>query len=99
MFSSQSNRVIRVARGSGCLPQLVAEVLEQYKRFAAVVKKMGGNKGLLKGLGSAGSNPAQMAKMNQQMKNMMNPDLLKQMGGMGGLQNLMRQFQGGAGNR
>ncbi|CAI8045382.1 Signal recognition particle 54 kDa protein, partial [Geodia barretti] len=41
-------------------------------------------------------NPAQMAKLNQQMAKMMDPRVLQQMGGMSGLQNMMRQFQQGA---
>ena len=42
-------------------------------------------------------NPAQMAKLNQQVAKMIDPRVLQQMGGMGGLQNMMRQFQQGAG--
>ena len=45
-------------------------------------------------------NPSQMAQLNKQMANMIDPNVLRQMGGMGGLQNMMRQLQagGGAGN-
>ena len=42
-------------------------------------------------------NPAQMAKLNQQVAKMIDPRVLQQMGGMGGLQSMMRQFQQGAG--
>ena len=42
-------------------------------------------------------NLAQMAKLNQQFTKMIDPRVLQQMGGMGGLQNMMRQFQQGAG--
>ncbi|KAI4470860.1 signal recognition particle 54k protein srp54 [Holotrichia oblita] len=38
----------------------------------------------------------QMAKLNQQMAKMMDPRILHQMGGMSGLQNMMRQLQNGA---
>ncbi|KAK2163246.1 hypothetical protein LSH36_83g04089 [Paralvinella palmiformis] len=41
-------------------------------------------------------NPAQMAKLNQQMAKMMDPRVLQQMGGMSGLQGIMRQFQSSA---
>ena len=44
-------------------------------------------------------NPAQMAKLNQQMAKMMDPRVLQQMGGMGGLQNMMSQLQKGAGGK
>ena len=38
-------------------------------------------------------NPSQMAKLNQQMAKMMDPRVLQQMGGMGGLQSMMKQLQ------
>ena len=41
-------------------------------------------------------NPAQMAKLNQQMARMMDPRVLQQMSGTQGLQSMMRQFQQGA---
>jgi signal recognition particle subunit SRP54 len=40
-------------------------------------------------------NPAQMAKAQAQMARMMPPEVLRQMGGPAGLQNMMRQLQGG----
>ena len=52
-----------------------------------VVKKMGGIKGLFKGGDmSKNVNPQQMAQLNQQMAKMMDPNVLRQMGGMNGLQ-------------
>ena len=39
-------------------------------------------------------NPSQMARLNQQMAKMIDPRVLQQMGGMGGLQNMMKQLQG-----
>ncbi|XP_035530520.1 signal recognition particle 54 kDa protein-like [Morone saxatilis] len=62
-----------------------------------MVKKMGGIKGLFKGGDmSKNVNPSQMAKLNQQMAKMMDPRVLHHMGGMAGLQSMMRQFQQGA---
>ena len=62
-----------------------------------MVKKMGGIKGLFKGGDMTKNvNPAQMAKLNQQMARMMDPRVLQQMGGTQGLQSMMRQFQQGA---
>ena len=58
---------------------------------------MGGIKGLFKnGDMSKNVNPQQMAQLNQQMAKMMDPNVLRQMGGMGGLQNMMKQLQAGS---
>ncbi len=49
LFSKQPTRMARVARGSGVTEREVKELISQYTKFAAVVKKMGGIKGLFKG--------------------------------------------------
>jgi len=97
-FSREPGRVVRVARGAGVTEKEVQELLKQYAKFAQVVKKMGGIKGLFKG-GNMNQQvgPAQMAQLNQQMSKMIDPGVLKQMGGMSGLQNMMKQMQGSAG--
>ncbi|RZC43190.1 SRP54 domain containing protein [Asbolus verrucosus] len=98
IFSKQNGRVIRVAQGAGVTEREVKELITQYTKFAAVVKKMGGIKGLFKdGDMAKNVNPTQMAKLNQQMAKMMDPRVLHQMGGMAGLQNMMRQLHAGAG--
>ncbi|CAG9856155.1 unnamed protein product [Phyllotreta striolata] len=97
LFTKQNGRVIRVAQGSGVTEREVKDLIQQYTKFAAVVKKMGGIKGLFKGGDMAKNvNHNQMAKLNQQMAKMMDPRVLQQMGGMAGLQNMMRQLQAGA---
>uniref|UniRef100_A0A803T7V1 Signal recognition particle 54 kDa protein n=1 Tax=Anolis carolinensis TaxID=28377 RepID=A0A803T7V1_ANOCA len=97
VFSKQPGRIQRVARGSGVSTRDVQELLTQYTKFAQMVKKMGGIKGLFKGGDmSKNVNPSQMAKLNQQMAKMMDPRVLHHMGGMAGLQSMMRQFQQGA---
>nr|CAD7429678.1 unnamed protein product [Timema monikensis]CAD7455099.1 unnamed protein product [Timema tahoe] len=97
VFTKQPVRVIRVAQGSGVTEKEVKDLISQYTKFAAVVKKMGGIKGLFKGGDMAKNvNQAQMTKLNQQMAKMMDPRVLHQMGGMSGLQNMMRQLQQGA---
>ncbi|CAH0546186.1 unnamed protein product [Brassicogethes aeneus] len=97
LFTKQQGRVIRVAHGSGVTEKEVKDLIAQYTKFAAVVKKMGGIKGLFKGGDMAKNvNSNQMAKLNQQMAKMMDPRVLHQMGGMSGLQNMMRQLQAGA---
>jgi signal recognition particle subunit SRP54 len=97
-FAKEPNRVARVAQGAGVMEREVQELLKQYTKFAQVVKKMGGIKGLFKG-GDMSKNvhPQQMAQLNQQMAKMMDPNVLRQMGGMGGLQNMMKQLQQGSG--
>jgi len=90
-FSKEPGRVTRVAYGAGCTEKEVQELLKQYAKFAQVVKKMGGIKGLFKGGDmNRAVNPSQMAQLNKQMANMMDPSVLRQMGGMGGLQNMMK---------
>lgn len=103
VFSSQPSRRIRVARGSGCPPAEVEMLLAQHKKFAQLIKKMGGNKGLFKTLAGdtgssrsgAGSSSSQMARLNQQLSSMVPSGMLEQMGGLGGIQNMMRQMQQG----
>lgn len=81
LFSKQQGRVIRVAQGAGVTEKEVKDLISQYTKFAAVVKKMGGIKGLFKGGDMAKNvNPTQMAKLNQQMAKMMDPRVLQQMG-------------------
>ncbi|KAK7580519.1 hypothetical protein V9T40_001148 [Parthenolecanium corni] len=97
LFSKQTGRITRVACGAGVTEKEVKELVTQYTKFAGVVKKMGGIKGLFKGGDMAKNvNQTQMAKLNQQMARMMDPRVLQQMGGMSGLQNMMRQLQQGA---
>ncbi|KAI3413711.1 Signal recognition particle [Globodera pallida] len=96
MFNKEPTRITRVAKGSGTSPQDVKDLLSQYKKFADMVKKMGSMKGLFKGgeMNPRNVNSTQMAKLNQQMAKIMDPRVLQQMGGLGGLQNMMKQMQG-----
>jgi signal recognition particle subunit SRP54 len=81
LFTKQSGRVVRVAQGAGVTEKEVKDVISQYTKFAAVVKKMGGIKGLFKGGDMAKNvNQAQMTKLTQQMAKMMDPRILHQMG-------------------
>lgn len=98
LFTKQSGRIVRVAQGAGVTEKEVKDLISQYTKFAGVVKKMGGIKGLFKGGDMAKNvNQAQMTKLNQQMAKMMDPRILQQMGGVSGLQNMMRQLQQGTG--
>ena len=82
------SRMMRVARGSGRRIQEVMEMMEEYKRLAKVWSKMKGLKIPKKGEMSALSR-----NMNaQHMSKVLPPQILKQIGGMGGLQSLMKQM-------
>lgn len=79
LFSKEKTRITRVARGSGVTEREVQDLISQYTKFAAVVKKMGGIKGLFKsGDVTKNVNPTQMAKLNQQMAKMIDPRMLQQ---------------------
>lgn len=81
LFTKQTSRLSRVAKGSGVTEREVKELISQYTKFAAVVKKMGGIKGLFKGGDMTKNvNPNQMAKLNHQMARMMDPNVLQRMG-------------------
>lgn len=60
LFTRQTGRIQRVARGAGVSTREVNELLAQYKKFAQMVKKMGGIKGLFKGKQLALSKPIKM---------------------------------------
>lgn len=49
LFQKQGCRISRVARGAGVMEIEVKDLLNQYAKFAQMVKKMGGMKGLFKG--------------------------------------------------
>ena len=88
-FTLQPNRIKRVARGSGSQVEMVEFLLLQYRNFAKFIKQMGGEAGLMSMLsGGAKGNPASA----NALKSMLPPQMLNQMGGLGGLSNIMQQF-------
>ena len=52
LFTRQTSRMARVGRGAGVSVRDVQELITQYTKFAQMVKKMGGIKGLFKGTSS-----------------------------------------------
>ena len=60
LFTRQTGRIQRVARGAGVSTREGNELLAQYKKFAQMVKKMGGIKGLFKGKQLALSEPIKL---------------------------------------
>jgi len=79
-----TSRFQRIARGSGRSMKEVHDLLEQHKQFARMVDKM---KSFTKG-GRGMINPQNLSKM----ANIVPPHIMKQMGGLGGLNNLMKQM-------
>ena len=75
---SEPSRMKRITKGSGCKEEIILELLQHYKKFAQMIKKMGGNGGLMKnmmsamgggagGRGSPGINPQMMQQMQGAM--------------------------------
>ncbi|KAG0241395.1 Signal recognition particle [Actinomortierella wolfii] len=102
-FINEPHRIARVARGSGTSVVEVETLLQQYKGFAAMVKKMGGQNGFLKNMqamqqaagGPGGMNPSAMAQAMRQMGGMGGmQNMINQMGGMSGVQNMIEQMGG-----
>eukprot|EP00249_Psilotum_nudum_P023593 c28933_g1_i3 orf=421-1902(-) len=85
---SEASRINRVARGSGHSIKEVHEMLEEYKRLAKIWSKMKGLK-----IPKKGDMSAMARNMNaQHMSKVLPPQMLKQIGGLGGLQSLMKQM-------
>jgi signal recognition particle subunit SRP54 len=82
------SRIIRIARGSGRPVRDVMDMLEEYKRLAKIWSKMKGLK-----IPKKGDMNAQLRNMNvQHMGKVLPPQMLKQIGGVAGLQSLMKQM-------
>lgn len=95
-FMKQPTRVSRVAQGAGVMEVEVHALLDQYKKFSGVVKQMGGVKELFKDEKQMKNlNPAKMGKVYQSMAKAMDPQMLRAIGGMGGIESMMKQMQAG----
>ena len=81
---------MRIARGSGRHIREVVEMLEEYKRLAKIWGKMKGMKIPKKGDMSALSRSSNAAHLSKVLP----PQMLKQVGGLSGLQSLMKQMGG-----
>ncbi|MCL7029920.1 hypothetical protein MKW94_014263 [Papaver nudicaule] len=77
---NDTSRIMRVARGSGRQPKDVMDLLAEYKRVAKVWGMVKGFKTCKKGLNA------------QHMSKVLPAHLLNQMGGMGAIQNLIKQM-------
>lgn len=92
LFEKERYRFLRVCRGAGAHPYEVQELLMQYHKFSQMVKKIGGMKGLFREGPNANLNDREMKSLNFEMAKMMDPKVLDQMGGMEGLEKMMKQF-------
>eukprot|EP01087_Luapelamoeba_hula_P004747 TRINITY_DN1469_c0_g1_i1.p1 TRINITY_DN1469_c0_g1~~TRINITY_DN1469_c0_g1_i1.p1 ORF type:complete len:496 (+),score=123.31 TRINITY_DN1469_c0_g1_i1:217-1704(+) len=88
---NNQSRIARIARGSGRSIKEVNELLDQFKHFEKVMKKMKGMK-----LGKGGE---LRGRNLQQMSSLIPPNVMKQMGGMGAIQNMIKSLgnMGGGG--
>lgn len=84
------SRIVRIAKGSGCHPGEVKQLVEDHKRFQHMVKGLSGLKM---------DNPKDMQKMMQNPQNVMktlqgamDPKMLQSMGGMGNVMDIMKQM-------
>eukprot|EP01083_Nonionella_stella_P075464 205175_1 len=84
------SRILRIARGAGVHPQAVQGVLTSFKPF----QKMGGSLSKMGKITKGGDiKNLDPRKLSQAL----DPNMLKQMGGQAGLNNLLKQLQGGMG--
>ena len=83
------SRITRIAKGSGAMEVEVATLLEEFKRLKMMIEKMSKAK-LGKGgdLANLARNPQQMLG---KLKNIVDPRMLQQMGGMDNLMDMMKQ--------
>lgn len=72
---------MRIARGSGRIVQDVMEMIQEYKRLAKAMSKIKGK----------------IPNNVQYMGKALPPQVLKQMGGVGGLQSFMKQMDSNKG--
>eukprot|EP00899_Mesostigma_viride_P005040 jgi/Mesvir1/14537/Mv05229-RA.1 len=87
---ADASRIHRIARGSGRSVRDVNELMEEYRRLAKIWGKMKGLKIPKKGEMSSMSRNMNVAQMSK----ILPPQMLKQMGGVSALQNMMKQMGG-----
>eukprot|EP01098_Paradermamoeba_levis_P010183 TRINITY_DN4278_c0_g1_i1.p1 TRINITY_DN4278_c0_g1~~TRINITY_DN4278_c0_g1_i1.p1 ORF type:complete len:485 (-),score=171.84 TRINITY_DN4278_c0_g1_i1:53-1507(-) len=88
---SKDSRILRIARGAGRSIKEVNELLDQFKHFEKVMKKMKGLK-----IGKGGN--IQGRNLNQ-VSSLIPPNIMKQMGGVGAMQNLLKNMTNSFGDK
>ncbi|KAI0216353.1 Signal recognition particle [Massospora cicadina] len=97
-FDQQPSRKRRIAQGSGRSIKEVDMMIAQYRQFSAMIKKMGGPKGLFSQLGASRQGQASGANLSPLQRRRAQENMARAMsGGGGGLQNLMSKMMGGGG--
>lgn len=96
-----TSRIRRVARGSGRHVAEVEALLVEYRRFAKMVQSVGSmsKKGGMGGLGGMGGmgGPHMTRDMQTKMQQAMDPAMLRQMGGAGNMQEMLKKMMGSGG--
>lgn len=99
----EPSRIERLARGSGRGRHEVVALLEAYKHYSKyatqALKAARLPKDISKLKGDIPMNPRQMQQSLQSMSRALPPNLLKQLGGVGGLQSLMKGLEGQMGGK
>ena len=90
---SETSRLERWAKGSGCSLMEVQLLMEEYKRLAQVFTKTMKGMKLPKNM-KGDLNPRNMQQSISQVSKMLPPEMLKMMGGPGAIQNMMKQMEG-----
>lgn len=84
------SRMKRIARGCGCLPEEVNNMIEEYRKFTKMVEKMP------KLAGKGGKDMSQLTRnpgaFAQQLGSIVPQNLLAQMGGTGNLMNMVKEL-------
>ena len=89
-------RLERIAKGAGVTPADIFMLTESFKPFQKAAEGMKNMK--IPAMGKNGEMPKMPANMNMNdMAKMLPPQMLQQMGGAKGLQNMMKQFTGAMG--
>jgi signal recognition particle subunit SRP54 len=83
------SRMKRIARGCGCIPQEVHDMLDEYNKFAKMVEKMGPLTKGNKDMSQLTRNPGQMAS---KLGSIVPQNILNQLGGAGNLMNMMKEM-------
>jgi len=95
LFTQEPTRLTRLCKGSGRPMYEVQSLLEEYKRLSTVFTKGLGKMKFpknAKGMENFG-NPRQMQQQLKQMSGALPPQIMNQIGGMGGLQSLMKAME------
>ncbi|CAL5220975.1 g3083 [Coccomyxa viridis] len=89
------SRIMRIARGAGVHPQYVGELIGEYVRIRTMIMGpgKGKGKGIMQQMGKMGKHGTMNPQNVQQMARMLPPQVLKQMGGPGALQGLLKQME------